>query len=82
MIEELTQVDRSVGNHEVLFIFLKLELSSINLHVKKEELFVCSGNTELILCDSLTGRVCSFEDSIIHTERVNLLIQSLDSFHL
>jgi hypothetical protein len=75
-------VNRSVGNHEILLIFLELELSSVNLHVKKEELFVCSGYAELILCDSLTSRVCSFKDSIIHTEGVYLLIKSLDSLHL
>ena len=75
-------MDRSVGKNEIPLIFLKLELPLINLHVKKEELFVCSGNAELILCDSLTSRISSFEDSIIHTERVYLLIQSLYSLHL
>jgi hypothetical protein len=61
-------VNRSVGNHKVPLIFLKLELPSVDLHVKKEELLVCGSNAELVLGDSLASRVCSFEDSIIHTE--------------
>ena len=75
-------MNRSVSKSEVSLVLLKLELALVDLHVKKEELLISCGNTQLILGDCLTSRISSFEDSIIDTEGVYLLANSLNGFHL
>ena len=67
-------MDWSIGDNKVFLIFFELELTLVNLHVKKEQLLVGSCNTELVLCYSLAGRVHSFKHCIVHTEGMDFLV--------
>ena len=56
-------------------IFIKLELSSIDVHVVEEELLISCSDTNLILCKGLTSSCGLLVDCIVHTEGVHFPVE-------